>query len=106
MPEYNERQRLLAQALVLLDRTAIKLTLTPLGCALDVDFLESVVLFVGAVQSHLENVDEASDTIPAGPTCTCITYAANAANGTAVVPCPQHDACGRCGQTRAVCACA
>jgi hypothetical protein len=104
MPELNERQRLLAQALVLLDHTAFKLIATPLRVELDADFLESVVLFIGAVQSHLER----SDTIPAEAPCTCarvISYGEQRVTVTAL-DCPQHDVCGCCGQVRAVCTCA
>lgn len=77
----------------LLERTAVKLDLTPLGCAVDVAFLESVVRFVSSVQTHL---DSERDTLPPGPPlCTCADGAA----------CPAHDTCGRCGQLRAECSC-
>lgn len=81
----RDRTSLLEQCARLLDRAAVKLDLTPLGCALDVDFLETVVLFVGAVQSYLEDelVGFAErDTLP-----------------------PSAESCGNCGNPLGGCPC-
>lgn len=58
------RARLKHQAAALLERTVVKLELTPLGVALDVDFLEHVSLFVAAVEDALAADERGSDTIP------------------------------------------
>jgi|SRR5271156_2019865 len=101
----ERRTRLLRQCLVLLDRTAVKVDLTPLATTLDVDFLEHVLLFVGAVRDELCE-DEASDTIPAGELpCTCVDVPTLDRTITAL-GCPKHDACGRCGTPRVSCVCA
>ena len=73
------RARLKNQASALLERTALKVDLAPLGVALDVDFLEHVLLFVSAVDAALSQ-DERS-TIP------------------------PVDACGLCGHPRRKCGC-
>jgi hypothetical protein len=48
-----ERAELLIAAKNLLDGCAVKLELTPIGIALDVEFLEAVALFASAVHEHL-----------------------------------------------------
>ena len=58
------RARLKDQASALLERTALKLDLTPIGVALDLDFLEHVSLFVAAVEDALAEDERSSDTLP------------------------------------------
>jgi hypothetical protein len=106
----SERAELLTCAARLLDRTAVKLDLTPLGCALDVDFLEDVVLFVKATEEHLRHC-ESADTLPPP---------ANDAHDTLVMGLSRYDGedqgglamlarvevCGRCHRTHTECSCA
>lgn len=70
----ERRSRLKDQCAALLDRTAVKLDLTPLGCALDVSFLEHVVLMVNAVLEFIDGgvaVDEEREAARAELLLTC-----------------------------------
>lgn len=84
-----ERAEILTCAGRLLDQTAVKLSLTPIGVALDVDFLKTVVLFVSAVQEHLLDVG-AHDTLPPPPADATMRVSAT------------HDAC-TCDWARGFC---
>lgn len=84
MSSHADRAELLLQARILLDRTAVKVELSPLGCSLDIDYLEHMLLFVGAVQAYLEQ-EEVAHRAPA--------------------TIPPVEACGLCGHPRSQCGC-